>query len=223
MASASNKFPTDPHGWLELLPKREARQTLSGAHRVPWVVVGAGMTGLACARRLGELHPDQEILLLEARIVGQGASGRNSGFAVASSQFPGGVVASQIGNYRRVNRINRAGPDLLSAQVSENAIDYQWCDEGIYHTAADRLAITEYKHFLRYLETLEINHTPLDKAALYDRLGTDLYQAGVHVTDGVLLQPAALVRGLADTLPANVRLYEQSPALKIEDGKPLTL
>jgi glycine/D-amino acid oxidase-like deaminating enzyme len=43
------------------------------------------------------------------------------------------------------------------------------------------------------------------------------------VTDGVLLQPAALVRGLADTLPANVRLYEQSPALKIEDGEPLTI
>jgi len=223
MASASNKFPTDPHGWLELLPERQARQTLSGTHRVPWVVVGAGMTGLACARRLGELHPDEEILLLEARIVGQGASGRNSGFAVASSQFPGGFVASQIGNYRRVNRINRAGLDLLSAQVSENAIDCQWSEEGIYHTAADRLAINEYKYFLRYLEILEIDHTPLDKAALYNRLGTDLYQAGVHVSDGVLLHPAALVRGLADTLPANIRLYEQSPALKIEDGEPLTL
>jgi glycine/D-amino acid oxidase-like deaminating enzyme len=160
---------------------------------------------------------------LEARIVGQGASGRNSGFAVTTSQFPGGVVASQIGNYRRVNRINRAGLDLLSAQVSENAIECQWCEEGIYHTAADRLAIKEYKYFLRYLEILEIDHTALDKAALYDRLGTDLYQAGVHVTDGVLLQPAALVRGLADTLPANVRLHEQSPALKIEEGKPLTL
>ncbi len=223
MASADNKFPTDPHGWLELLPGRQAHSPLSGAHRVPWVVVGAGLTGLACARRLGELHPDEEILLLEARIVGQGASGRNSGFAVASSQFPGGFVASQVENYCRVNRINRTGLDLLSTQVSENAIDCQWCEEGIYHTAADRLAITEYKHFLRYLETLEINHTPLDKAALYDRLGTDLYQAGVHVTDGVLLQPAALVRGLADTLPANVRLHEQSPAVKIEDGKPLTL
>jgi glycine/D-amino acid oxidase-like deaminating enzyme len=223
MASANNKFPTDTHGWLELLPGRKSRPPLSGTHRVPWVVVGAGLTGLACARRLGELHPDAEILLLEARIVGQGASGRNSGFAVASSQFPGGFVASQIETCRRVNRINRAGLDLLTAQVSAKAIDCQWCGEGIYHTAADRLAIKEYKHFLHYLETLEIDHTPLDKAALHDRLGTDLYQAGVHVSDGVLLQPAALVRGLADTLPANVRLHEQSPALKIDSGKPLTL
>ncbi len=223
MTPANKEFLTDPHGWAELLPERQARQPIIGTHRVPWVVVGAGFTGLACARRLGELHPEQEILLLDARLIGQGASGRNSGFAVATSQFPGGVVPKQIDNYRRVNRINRVGLELLSTQVSENAIDCQWSEEGIYHTAADRLAIKEYNHFLRYLETLEIEHTPLDKTAIYDRLGTNHYQVGVHVNDGALLQPAALVRGLADTLPANVKLYEQSPALKIVDGKPLTL
>ena len=114
MTSASSKFPTDLHGWAELLPERKPRQALTGNHRTPWVVVGAGVTGLACARRLAELHPDQEILLLDARQVGQGASGRNSGFAVATSQFPGRVVPDQLENYRRVNRINQAGVDLLS-------------------------------------------------------------------------------------------------------------
>ncbi len=223
MISAAIKFPTDSHGWAEFLPERQTSLVLSGTHRVPWVVVGAGLTGLACARRLGELHPDEEILLLDARLVGQGASGRNSGFAVDTSQFPGGVVSGQIENYRRVNRINRAGLDLLSAQVYRNAIDCQWSEEGIYHTAADRLAIKEYNHFLHYLETLEIKHKALDKTTLHDRLGTDLYQAGIHVAGGALCQPAALVRGLADTLAANVKLHEQSPVLKIEVGKPLTL
>ena len=223
MISASNKFPTDPHGWAELLPERQARQALSGAHRVPWVVVGAGFTGLACARRLGELHPDQEILLLDARLVAQGASGRNSGFAVAISHFDGGLEAGEMADYRRVNRINLAGLDLLRTQVRAHAIDCQWHEGGFHHAAADRHAVQECDNFLRYLNELEIPHTPLDRQALSERLGTALYQTGVHVANGVLLQPAALVRGLADTLPANVRLYEQSPALKIEDGKPLTL
>jgi len=223
MTPVTRKFPTDLHGWSELLPEREARQVLTGNHRTPWVVVGAGVTGLACARRLGKLHPDQEILLLDARQVGQGASGRNSGFAVATSQFPGRVVPARLNNYRRVNRINQAGVDLLGWQVSENAIDCQWCAEGIYHTAADRLAIKEHNHFLRYLETLEIEHTARDRTALNDRLGTSLYQVGIHVAGGALLQPAALVHGLADTLPENVRLYERSPVIKIDNGKPLTL
>jgi len=223
MTTNNKKFPTDPHGWAELLPERKASQPLSGSYRVPWVVIGAGFTGLACARRLGELHPDEEILLLDARLVGQGASGRNSGFAVAVSHFSGRTTPDQIENYRRINRINQVGLELLSAQVAENAIDCDWSEEGFYHTAADQSASKEYKYFLHYLETLEIDHRTLDRTALSDRLGTDLYQFGVHVTAGALLQPAALVRGLADSLPANVRLYEQSPVLKIEEGKPLTL
>jgi len=223
MTLASKQFSTDSHGWAELLPEPQVSLPLSGNHRVPWVVVGAGLTGLASARRLGELHPDDEIFLLDARLVGQGASGRNSGFAVAASQFPGGVVPNQVENYRRVNRINQAGLDLLSAQVAGNDIDCQWCEQGIYHTAADRMAIKEYDHFLQYLEALEIDHTALDKTDLYDRLGTGLYHTGIHVTAGALLQPAALVRGLAQSLPANVKLHEQSPVLNIVDGKPLIL
>ncbi len=186
-------------------------------------MIGAGVTGLACARRLAELHPDGEVMLLDARLVGQGASGRNSGFAVAVSHFPGGLEAGDLANYRRVNRINQAGLDLLRLCVANSTIDCQWREDGFHHTAADRLAIRECDHFLRYLEVLEIAHTPLDAGALNARLGTALYQAGVHVHIGALLQPAGLVRGLADTLPANVRLHERSPVLGIGCDAPLTL
>ena len=223
MTLGSGDFPTDRRGWAELLPERQASQPLSGAHRVAWAVIGAGVTGLACARRLAALHPDQEIMLLEARLVGQGASGRNSGFAVAVSHFGGGLKADRMESYRRVNRINQAGLDLLRGQVAESAFDCQWREDGFFHAAAGRLAIRECGNFLRYLEALEIAHTPLDAAALNARLGTALYQVGVHVQEGALLQPAALVRGLADHLPANVRLHERSPVLGIENDAPLTL
>ncbi len=220
---APSHFHTDSHGWAELLPERRAGRPLNGNHRVPWVVVGAGFTGLACARRLGELHPEQTILLLDARLVGQAASGRNSGFAVATSQFSGGVGEDQIPNCRRVNRINQAGLKLLGDQVDANSIDCQWRRDGFFHTAVDSGALKEYEHFLRYLRRLEIEHRPLGGCELRESLGSDFYQAGLHVADGALLQPAALVRGLADTMPANVSLHEQSPVLGIENGRPLTL
>ena len=223
MTLGSGDFPTDRHGWAEFLPERQASPPLRGAHRVAWAVIGAGVTGLASARRLAELHPDREIMLLEARLVGQGASGRNSGFAVAVSHFDGGLQADEMANYRRVNRINQAGLDLLRVQVATSAFDCQWREDGFHHTAADRLAIRECGYFLRYLEALEIAHTPLDAEALNARLGTALYRVGVHVLKGALLQPAALVRGLADNLPANVKLHERSPVLGIENGARLTL
>jgi glycine/D-amino acid oxidase-like deaminating enzyme len=223
MTSGSGEFPTDRHGWAELLSERQASQPLTGDHRVAWTVIGAGVTGLASARRLAALHPDQEVLLLEARLLGQGATGRSSGFAVAVSHFNGGFEAGRMQSYRRVNRINQAGLELLRAQVAGSAVDCQWTEDGFFHAAADRAAGREYRHFLRYLEAMEVAHTPLDAEALNARLGTALYRVGVHVHTGALMQPAALVRGLANDLPANVSLHERSPVLGIEKGVPLTL
>ncbi|MFP6772684.1 MAG: FAD-binding oxidoreductase [Alphaproteobacteria bacterium] len=223
MTATSSDFPTDRHGWAELLPDRRARPPLEGDHRVAWAVIGAGLTGLACARRLAALCPDREIMLLDAREVGQGASGRNSGFAVAVSHFPGGYRAKDRHNYARVNRINRAGLKLLNDQIIEQGISCQWAAAGFHHGAADHGAVNEWGHFKRYLEAMEIAHTPLDHEAMTARLGTPHYRAGIHVHDGALLQPAALVRGLADSLPANVRLFEGSPVLRLESGRPSRL
>jgi glycine/D-amino acid oxidase-like deaminating enzyme len=218
-----NPFPTDQHGWAELLPARPARPALTGKHRVPWTVVGAGVTGLACARRLGELHPDQTILLLDARLVGQGASGRNSGFAVGITHFDGPFDSGKAREYRRINRINQAGIDALRAQITRHGIECQWREDGIHYAAADHLAIQERENFLPYLEAMEISHTPLDAEMLHSRLGTALYRTGVHVHPGALLHPAALVHGLADSLPGNIVLHEQSPVLAINPGRPLSL
>jgi len=223
MTLNNRQFPTDMHGWAELLPGATQRASLEGKRRVAWSVIGAGLTGLACARRLAVLHPDQEVLLLDARRLGQGASGRNSGFVVATSQFNGGFETSQLDNYRRVNRINQFGLDLLDAQVCEHGIDCQWRRDGFIHTAVDTMALREYDFFRRYLEALEVDHELLDGGELHDMLGSQLYRAGIRILDGALVQPAALVRGLADSLPANVSLHEQTAVLSIEDGKPLTL
>ncbi len=82
---------------------------------------------------------------------------------------------------------------------------------------------TSTQYFRRYLEALDIAHRPLDAGELQQRLGSSYYRAGIQIGDGALVQPAALVRGLADSLPDNVQLHEQSAVLKIVDGKPLTL
>ncbi|MFT5044809.1 MAG: glycine/D-amino acid oxidase-like deaminating enzyme [Porticoccaceae bacterium] len=73
------------------------------------------------------------------------------------------------------------------------------------------------------MEGLDIPHTSLEQDALSERLGSTHYNRGFHVNEGALLQPTALVRGLADTLPNNVTLYESSPVLKMSYGVQTTL
>ena len=102
------------------------------------------------------------MVLLDARHIGQGASGRNSGYAVGLSHFSGGFDPSQSEEYRRVNRINRAGLDILRGQVNDHAIECQWRESGIYHTARDKHAEAEGESFLRYLDALKEPHRALD-------------------------------------------------------------
>ena len=82
----------DPCGWNALLPAREPRAPARGAMRVKYAGVGAGYTGLAAARRLAELDPGAEIVVLEGTEVGEGSSARALPASVAAAGSPSTAI-----------------------------------------------------------------------------------------------------------------------------------
>jgi len=212
-------FDHETKGWVDLIPHRKPQPILNSNLDTRWLVIGAGFTGLSCARRLAELNPNEKIVLLEAREVGQSASGRNSGYAVAHSHFSGGYQKDQLNQYKRIDRINQAGLDSLKSIINESQINCDFKESGIYHMAADKSSSEECEYFVDYLQKRQIEHIPLSQDQINLELGTKWYRKGVKVKDGALVQPAKLVFGLADTLPSNVKLYENSPVLAMEIGK----
>ena len=219
MAQGNINFDHETRGWVDLIPPRSPRPKLTSNLEAKWLVIGAGFTGLSCARRLAEINPNDQIILIDAREIGQNASGRNSGYAVAHSHFSGVYKESQLSQYQRVDRINQVGLNSLRSLVAENNIACDFKDTGIYHTAADNNSSKKCDDFIDYLEKREINHTPLSQEQLQKHLGTKWYQKGVKVENGALVQPAKLVFGLADNLPSNVTLYENTPVLKMTVDK----
>ena len=219
MAQDNINFDHETRGWVDLIPPRSPRPKLTSNLEAKWLIIGAGFTGLSCARRLAEINPNDQIILIDAREIGQNASGRNSGYAVAHSHFSGVYKKSQLSQYQRIDRINQVGLNSLRSLVAENNIACDFKDTGIYHTAADNNSSKKCDDFIDYLEKREISHTPLSQGQLQRHLGTKWYQKGVKVENGALVQPAKLVFGLADKLPSNVTLYENTPALKMITGK----
>ena len=219
MSQGNINFDHETRGWVDLIPPRSPRPKLTSNLEAKWLIIGAGFTGLSCARRLAEINPNDQIILIDAREIGQNASGRNSGYAVAHSHFSGVYKESQLSQYQRVDRINQAGLNSLRSLVAENNIACDYKDTGIYHTAADNNSSKKCDDFIDYLEKREINHTPLSQEQLQKHLGTKWYQKGVKVENGALVQPAKLVFGLADNLPKNVVLYENTPVLKMTVDK----
>lgn len=209
------------NGWSAILPPREAKTALNKSIKADWLIVGAGYAGLAAARRLAENRPNDSIVVLEAGKVGDNASGRNSGFAI---DVPHNVGSSTAELEKAVNykRLLKAGIAYLNDIVVGHGIDCQWSVRGKYHCAVSPvLADTLLRQHAHELDALGEPYELLDRSQLRARLGTGYFNAGIYTPGCVLLNPAALTRGLADTLPPNVTLYENSLVTDLEYGPPV--
>jgi glycine/D-amino acid oxidase-like deaminating enzyme len=211
------------NGWNRILSPRSPLPSLQGRKRADWVVVGAGFAGLAAARRLAEHRPEESIALIEAHEVAENASGRNSGFAIDVPHSASGSLG-EIENSQRYVRLSRAAIAYLQKQVTLHSIDCDWAQRGKYHAAVSARGSQEIlEPFVKELEALGEPMRWLDAEKLKRELGSPYYHSAVYTPGCVLLNPAALTRGLAASLPSNVTLYEHSPVLVTSYGNDIEL
>lgn len=223
MDAASVSIGLKPHddqtnGWSAILPPRRAHAALREQIEADWLVIGAGYAGLGAARQLARNRPNERIVVLEAGVAGDNASGRNSGFAIDVPHNVGSSTAEleKAANYKR---LMKAGIAHLDQIVRSRHIDCDWSVKGKYHcAAAPHLAETLLRQHAHQLHTLGEPYEWLEGAELARRLGTSFFHAGIYTPGCILLNPAALTRGLADTLPGNVQLFENSAVTSLQCG-----
>ena len=212
------------NGWSAILPERRPKEALAGDVTADWIVLGAGYAGLAAARRLAENRPDESVALIDAGEAGENASGRNSGFAIDLPHNVGSSLDELEGSHRFM-RLARFAIDHLQATIEAHDIACDWSLDGKYHAAVSPRGVKEVlEPFARELEALGEPFEWIEKDALETILGSPHFTAAIYTPGGALMNPAALTRGLADSLPANVTLYENSPVTEaiFENGVQLT-
>ena len=84
--------------WINDLAPRTNIESLQKDENCEWLIIGAGYTGLSAARKLGQLYPNQKILLVDAQLAGEGASSRNSGYLVDTTLNDGFTSNKQLEN-----------------------------------------------------------------------------------------------------------------------------
>ena len=221
-----DRLPQDDrsNGWSGILADRTPKPELTGDQAADWLVLGAGYAGLAAARRLAENRPDEKIVLVEAGKVGENASGRNSGFAIDLPHNVGSSLAELEGSHRYM-RLARAAIEQLEGAVQAHNIDCEWSHDGKYHAAVSPRGVKEVlEPFAKELEALGEPFEWVEHEALAGKLGSTHFTAAIYTPGGALMNPAALTRGLADSLPENVTLVENSPVIQAvyENGVQLT-
>jgi glycine/D-amino acid oxidase-like deaminating enzyme len=208
-------------GWNLMLGPRAAHTQSPTSKQFDVIVIGAGFTGLAAARRIAELEPQSTILVIDATTVGDSSSGRNSGFMI---NLPHNTGMTGHGGHKDVAlkqiRLYNIGLQWLHDIVLKHNIQCDWNPAGKYHAAATNEGERSLLTTLAQYREWGVSYRELDRSALQAELGTSYYRYGYHSMNNVFVQPAALIRGLADSLPPNVQLWEGEPVIGLDGDGP---
>ena len=118
--------------WInDLIPRKNFKELKSNMN-CDWLVVGAGYTGLSAVRKLGQLHPNQKIIIVDAQLAGEGASSRNSGYLVDTTLNDGFTSNKDLENYKKKTDIYDLGINTVKKFISEYQVDCDWNECGKY-------------------------------------------------------------------------------------------
>jgi len=196
--------------WIKDLNHRNNIKILSNNFSTNWLIVGAGFTGLSAARKLGEIFPEEKIIIVDAQLAGDGASGRNSGYLVDTTLNDGFTSNKELEIYKKKADIYDLGINAVKNFIKEYQVDCDWHECGKSFASSRKEDLTILNNFSNILEKLGYEYDILNNKQLTNRLGTNFYNVGLFTKGGILLHPGKLVRAMIDTLPKNVELYENS-------------
>ncbi|HEV7203355.1 MAG TPA: FAD-dependent oxidoreductase [Jatrophihabitans sp.] len=206
--------------WFDQLPGSiTPRAALTGDLDVDVAIVGAGYTGLWTAYYLQAHDPSLRIALVESEIAGFGASGRNGGWCSALFPVSIATLAAEAGHAAATAQYlaMRASIDEVLRVATAEGIDADIARGGTVVLARSPAQLARAR-----AEAVESDEFGLDVTLL----GADEARKRVNATDVLgasftphcaALQPAKLVRGLAEVVEARgAWIFERTPALRLE-------
>jgi glycine/D-amino acid oxidase-like deaminating enzyme len=203
--------------WVAESAPPEPEPPLAGPLVTDVAIVGGGFTGVSTAWHLRRANPGLGIALLEAGVLGQGASGRNGGQVL---HWINGFEPKTSDEMRRVHAATGAGIDLAEELAA------RFAPPGTFHRGGALEVYTEARraeHAARHVEELRSAGIPVEYVPK-SRLG-------IHAAEGAVRDPLAgrlngfaLLQALRPALRAEgVAVYEGTRVLRARTGAEIML
>lgn len=209
-------FPLTPSLWAATAAPAPDTAPLDSDAQADVVIVGAGYCGLSTALHLAERGV--RVVVLEAREVGFGGSGRNGGQVIPGLKHDPSELIAMFGAEKGQRLVDFAGStaDAVFDLIDKHRMDVPhvrrgWI-QGSHTTDALKLAERRARDWGAHGVATQL----LDRAETARLLGTDKYFGGWVDPRGGGVQPLSYARGLARAaIAAGVVIHTASPVTQL--------
>jgi len=212
--------------WTDRLdPAPTPRTPLAANINVDVAIIGGGFSGLWTAYYLIRQDPQLRVAILEREFCGFGASGRNGGWAVGelAGSFAKYASHASAADALRQTRLVFASVDEIGRVTTQEKIDCDFAKGGTIRLARNAPQAKRQREEINEVHAEGLTEddirllTPTEATSYLN--ATDVH-SGIFFAHTAALDPAKLVRGLADTVEAaGVSIYEQTEALGLKPGQ----
>jgi len=220
--------PTEqPSFWLRAYGAYEPSPALEGTRTVDVAIIGGGYTGLSTAFNLRGDSPGLTVAVLEASVVGFGASGRNGGFNMTLFGLEPAVTKAIFGQQRTVeaHRYMERAVDYVRDLVARHHLQSDYEHPGFLRLATTPGFVRRIQHDLEILTQMGITGLEWwDADRVRQELNSPLALGAWWEPRCGLLDPAKQVRELRRlALESGALVFERTPVLSVERGQRFTL
>ncbi len=200
-------------------PRDQRFAPLEGRVECDVAIVGAGLAGLSAAIELADRG--FSVVLLDARDVGYGASGRNGGQALAGLGCDQSIVEAELGrgDARTVWNMTLEAIDLIHERCRRFGIDCDWRAGFLSVAVGERKARKLAQWHTLMQRDYGFEGTAIVPQDLPRWIASPRYHSGLHDPRSGHLHPLKYCLGLARAAASlGVRIFENSQVTALKPG-----
>ena len=199
-------------------------QPLTEHIHVDVAIIGAGYAGLSSALALRE--QGLEVAVLESRVAGFGASGRNAGHLTPTIGKDPPTLALLFGKRRARELLHVAEVAVAHTEelIARYHIDCHYEPVGNLFAAVHERQFKSIDNAARAAAKYGASGEIMDSATLRARGMPRSFLRGFYEPGGGILNPARYVRGLRRAaIDSGAQLFELTPVERLQPGQPVVL
>ena len=196
---------------------------LSSDLDVDVAVIGAGYTGLSSAFQIKRLQPNKKVVVFEAKHAGYGGSGRNGGMLLTQPAIEYMAMIHPDTHKLTYDATAQCIKELVGL-MKEHGYGSDIEQHGALMANYSESKAGKSREYAKKVDSLGMPIEFWDRERVRKEIGSSVYHGGLYDPSAAEADPMKLVYALKKAAEGiGVKIYEDSPVVEIDEGRPLRL